>query len=110
MAKLGQIHMSLARHRAVQGARAIDRSPVKPRHMRALQEVWRVQGSRGFMLWEAACMFFFRSLRAGEALAPEGGEFDPKAHLTFDDIEVDSLEKPRVVRVRIKESKTDRLR
>jgi len=40
----------------------------------------------------------------------EGGEFDPKAHLTFDDKEVDSLEKPRVVRVRIKESKMGRLR
>ncbi len=56
-----------------------------------------------------ACVFF-GCLRAREALAPEGGEFDSKAHLTFDDIEVDSLEKPRVVRLRIKESKTDRLR
>ncbi len=55
-------------------------------------------------------LFFSGCLRAGEALAPEGMDFDPKAHLSFDDVSVDSLERPRVIRVRIKESKTDRFR
>ncbi len=58
----------------------------------------------------AACMCFFGCLRAGEALAPDGGEFDPKAHLSFEDVTVDSLKQPEVVWVHIKESKTDRLR
>ncbi len=55
-------------------------------------------------------MCFFGCLRAGEALAPDAGGFDSNAHLTFDDVRVDDLEKSRVVLVRIKESKTDRLR
>ena len=74
-----------------------------------MQGVWSRQGDQGAMLW-AACICYFGCLRAGEALAPEGGRFDPGAHLTFQDVVVDSLEKPREIRVRIKESKTDRVR
>ena len=55
------------------------------------------------MLLAATCMCFFGCLRAGEALAPEGVEFDAKPHLTFDDVEEDSLEKSGLVRVRMKE-------
>ena len=62
------------------------------------------------MQWAVACMCFFECLRAGEALSLDGVEFEAKAHLTFEDVRVDSMEKPRLVRVRVKESKTDRLR
>ena len=79
-------------------------------HLRAMQGVWSRQGDRGAMLWAAACIYYFECLRAGEALAPEGGQFDLGAHLTFQDVVVDSLEKPREIRVRIKESKTNRVR
>ncbi len=53
---------------------------------------------------------FFGCLRAGEVLAPEGVDFHPKAHLSFDNVLVDSLERPQVIRVRIKEPKMDRIR
>ena len=35
-------------------------------------------------------------------------EFNAEAHLTYEDVRVESLEKPRLVRVRVKESMTDR--
>ncbi len=110
MARLSQIRTGLARHRAVHGSAQLQRDPVTLRHMCALQAVWSGAGSKGVMLWAAACLCFFGCLRAGEALAPDSGEFDPKAHLTFDDIAIDSFEEPKLIRVRIKEYKTDRLR
>ncbi len=36
---------------------------------------------------------------------PEDGEFDENAHLSFNDVSVDCLDCPRVVLVRIKESR-----
>jgi len=110
MAKLSQIRTGIARHRAVSGPSVAVRNPVTLGHLKAMQAVWKKCGGRGVMLWAAACMCFFGCLRAGEALAPDAGGFDSNAHLTFDDVRVDDLEKPRVVLVRIKESKMDRLR
>ncbi len=110
MARLGQIRTGIARHSAVHGSTLLERDPITPAHMRALQRTWSSKGEKGTMLWAAACMCFFGCLRAGEALAPDEGEFDPKAHLSFEDVTVDSLKNPEVVWVRIKESKTDRLR
>lgn len=110
MARLCQIRTGIARLRATQGTVSSPRNPVTLRHLQALQVVWSKAGDRGVMLWAAACLCFFGCLRAGEALAPEDGRFDPNANLTFKDITVDSLVKPRRLDVRIKESKTDRFR
>ncbi len=110
MARLSQIRVGIARYRVVQGDKKLERNPVTPVHMNVMLATWRKAGDRGTMLWAAACTCFFGCLRAGEALVSEGMDFDPKAHLSFDDVSVDSLERPRVIRVRIKESKTDRFR
>ena len=110
MAKLSQIRTGLARHRAVQGRVQLQRDPVKLEHMVALQAVWGRSGDRGVMLWAAACLCFFGCLRAGETLAPDCEGFDPKAHLTWEDVELESFKQAKWIRVKIKESKTDRLR
>ncbi len=62
------------------------------------------------MLWACACMCFFGCMRAGEALSPEGVAFDKKAHLTWVDVQLEDARIPNWIRVRIKESKTDRSR
>ena len=62
------------------------------------------------MLWACACMCFFGCMRAGEALSPEGVAFDKKAHLTWVDVQLEDTRSPNWIRVRIKESKTDRSR
>ena len=41
---------------------------------------------------------------------PSEAGFDPGAHLSFSDIVVDSLEKPQMLQVRLKASKTDPFR
>ena len=48
--------------------------------------------------------------RAGEITAPERGSFDQRAHLTFKDVMVDNADKPRMITVTIKASKTDQFR
>ena len=60
------------------------------------------------MLWAAATLCFFGFLRSGELTIPSEGGFDEGAHLEFGDISTDSLEKPSLLRVRIKASKTVR--
>ncbi len=62
------------------------------------------------MLWAAACLWFFGCLKAGEELAPESSNFDPKAHLCWEDVQLEDVERPEWIRVRVKKSKTDRLR
>ena len=62
------------------------------------------------MLWAACTMCFFGFFRSGEITIPTAGSFDPGAHLTFNDVTVDSLQAPQLLRVRLKASKTDPFR
>ncbi len=59
--------------------------------MEAMRATWKEDGEKGSMLWAAACLCFFGCLRAGEALAPEKGSFDPKAHLSWEDVELQNF-------------------
>ena len=45
-----------------------------------------------------------------ESRAPEGVKFDGKAHLSWKDVQLEDASSPKWIRVRIKESKTDRMR
>ena len=62
------------------------------------------------MLWAAACIGFFGFLRAGEFTVPSAEAYDPDTHLNLSDIALDSHTSPSVVRVSIKQSKTDPFR
>ena len=55
-------------------------------------------------------LFFFGFFRSGELTIPRADAFDMGAHLTFQDMQVDSLRRPEVLRVRLKSSKTDPFR
>ena len=57
------------------------------------------------MIWAAMCTGFFGFLRAGEFTAD--GTFDPEAHLSCQDIRIDSHTHPSAIRMLIKKSKTD---
>ena len=59
----------------------------------------------------AACRVgVFGFLRAGKFTVPADNAFDPEVHLSFNDIAVDNPTKPQVIRVTIKQSKTDPFR
>ncbi len=62
------------------------------------------------MLWAAACMVFFGFLRAGEFTAPSDSNVDLAVCLTFSDVAIDSHTAPTLVRVHLKQSKTDPFR
>jgi len=62
------------------------------------------------LLWAACCMGFYAFLRSGEFTCTTGNAFDPTLHITPEDIAVDSREKPTMMRIHIKQSKTDQLR
>ncbi len=62
------------------------------------------------MLWAAACTGFFGFLRAGEFTVPSSRDYDPEVHLNLQDLAIDSHSNPSLVRLRIKQSKTDPLR
>ena len=111
MPRLGQVLKGIRRHRAEEGAPAMERKPVTPEVLEKLKGSW--QKNPGFdstMLWAAVCICYFRCCRAGEILALERGPFIPGVHLTFRDVVVDDLDKPRRIKVRIKASKTDPFR
>ena len=62
------------------------------------------------LLWAACCLAFFGFLRCGEFTVPSQNEYDPTAHLSLEDIAVDSKSAPTVIQVNIKQSKTDPFR
>ncbi len=62
------------------------------------------------MLWAAACTGFFGFLRAREFTVPSVQGYDPQMHLNLGDLALDSHTKPSLIRLRIKQSKTDPLR
>ena len=62
------------------------------------------------MLWAACTLCFFGFLRAGEITVSNDGAYDPSVHLSVGDIAVDDARTPRVLRVAIKQSKTDPFR
>ena len=88
------------------------RLPITPDIMERLRRRWcGPSASRDqTMLWAAACTGFFGFLRAGEFTVPSLREYDPEVHLSLADLAVDSHTNPTLIRVRIKQSKTDPFR
>ena len=62
------------------------------------------------MLWATCCLAFFGFLRVSEFTVPIQGDYDESTHLSLKDISVDSRSNPRLIKVRIKQSKTDPFR
>ena len=54
------------------------------------------------MLWAAATLCFFGFLRSGEITVPSETVFDEGAHLTFEDVTVDCITNPQMLKVKIK--------
>ena len=88
------------------------RLPVTPAILKKLQSVWESSASDPdtVMVWAACCLDFFCFLRSGEMCVPDDRSFDPSVHLTRDDIAVDDTHSPSIIRVSIKQSKTDPFR
>ena len=65
---------------------------------------------QSIMMWAACCTAFFGFLRCSEFTTTSPNEFDPAVHLSINDIAVDNRNSPSLIRVTIKQSKTDPFR
>ena len=68
--------------------------------------VWKVDRDM-VMVWAACSISFFGFLQAEEITVPTCSAFQPHIHLTWEDVSVDSVEKPKILRVHLKVSKCD---
>ena len=68
------------------------------------------QSYNNIMLWAACCIAFFGFLRVGEFTVPGPDDYDKSSHLSLADISVDSRTNPSLLKVTIKQSKTDPFR
>ena len=62
------------------------------------------------MIWAACCMTFFGFMRVGEFTIPAKDSHNKASHLSLSDISVDERDNPCLLRVTIKQSKTDLFR
>ena len=62
------------------------------------------------MIWAACCIAFFGLLRVSEFTTPTQTHFTPSSHLSLADVALDSRTYPQVVRITLKQSKTDQIR
>ena len=100
------------REEASRGSGSRERLPISPSILRRIKAVWEGNGHDPdiTMLWAAACLGFFGFLRSGEMTVPTDSSYDPAVHLSRNDVAVDNAQKPAVLRVTIKQSKTDPFR
>ena len=62
------------------------------------------------MLWATCCLAFFGFLRVSEFTIPSANSYDSSCHLSFRDIAIDSRDNPRLMKIFIKQSKSDPFR
>lgn len=88
------------------------RLPVTPAILRSIKSLWasRADDVDIVMLWAACCVGFFGFLRAGEFTVRTAADFDPSSSLMLEDVAVDKHDDPSMVRIRLKQSKTDPFR
>ena len=109
--RLQYVLQGIKRVEAEKGAGKRERLPISPDILRKLKAVWEAEPSPGTtMLWAACCLGFFGFLRSGEMTTPSDSRYDPACHLSRADIAVDHPYRPQVIRVKIKQSKTDPFR
>ena len=88
------------------------RLPITLQLMHNLKRLLSQQPSSydNIMLWATCCLAFCGFLRVSEFTVPTQGDYDELTHLSLKDISVDSRSNPRLIKVHIKQSKTDLFR
>ena len=112
MPRLEQVLKGAKREAAKRGKREKPRLPITPEILRQLRRAWDSDRKQYdvIMMWAACCLCYFGFLRAGEITVPSEKAYDAGAHLNFDDVAVDNVSNPTMLKVTIKSSKTDPFR
>ena len=85
---------------------------ITPAILRRLHGLWSPQAHDPdvMLMWAACCLGFFGFMRAGEFTSPASSHFDPESCLLVSDVAVDQHANPSLLRVTLKQSKTDPFR
>ena len=85
------------------------RLPVTPEVLKIFRHHWSPRASDFdvVMLWRACCLGFFAFLRADEFTVPSRAAYDLSVYLSVEDVAIDSRAAPSIIRLRLKQSKTD---
>ena len=114
MPRLSQVLRGIKMRKASEGeaSNSRPRLPVTPEALRKIKAVWEQEGINHdrIMLWTAFTLCFFAFMRSGEICCAGGGSFDPTRDLTPQDVTVDCITNPQMLRVHLKHSKTDPFR
>ena len=112
LSRLECVLKGLKRQQACQGTPAKTRLPITPDILRSLKQLWDPSASNQdvAMLWAACTLGFFGFLRCGEFTCPSRQAYDPSCHLSLEDVAIDSPTTPSIMRVTLKQSKTDPFR
>ena len=95
--------------RRAQGSGTRPRFPIIIMILRRLHSIINTNIYVDALIWAASCVGFFGVLRCGE-FTTNSNSFDPKVHLTLDDIKFDRHDNPSRMMITIKSSKTDQFR
>ena len=112
MPRLKLVLRGVKRHQAECGTNSRRRLPITPSILCSIHSYW-LSSNTGHdvpMLWAACCLCFFGFLRSGEICTPSDSSYDPSCHLSPGDISSNDPSNPSVLRVNIKQSKTDPFR
>ena len=109
MACLEQVLKGIKALQARSKGNSTPRLPMTPELLSRIRGVWANAPHHPdhVMLWAASLLCFFDLIRAGEMTVSSDSSYDVGVHLNFTDVAVDSYDNPKVVKVRIKASKTD---
>ncbi len=88
------------------------RLPITAAELKILKDVWAKRSPfyNAAMLWAAVCTGFFGFMRAGEFTVSSVAAFDSSVHLAPQNVSIDSHVTPSVMRIHLKQSKTDPFR
>lgn len=115
--RLRQVIRGVELTRSVRGNQMRTRLPITPSILRKLRGSWWGQGSQSTrsaydrsLLWAVALTAFFGFCRSGELTVPREGDYDPSVHLSLRDVACDNQQRPTVVSLLLRRTKTDQAR
>ena len=114
MPQLNQVLRGIKMREASEGeaSNSRPRLPITPETLRKIKAAWEQEGvNHGrIMLWAAFTLCLFAFMCSGEICCAGGGSFNQTRDLTPQDVTVDCITNPQMLRVHLKHSKTDPFR
>lgn len=112
LSRLECVLKGLKRQQAHRRTPTNPRLPITPDILRSLKQLWDPKAGDldTAMLWAACTLGFFGFLRCGEFTCQSKQAYDPGCHLSLGDVAIDQPVNPSLMRVTLKQSKTDPFR